>query len=205
VSTLSENFKSWYSDVLRSLYNNHNAGFVLLNNSLPLLERYTRQKLGLPANSDLQDPFYDELLNLLPELKTRGHARAFWSVYRNGLLHLATFSSETRKGIKLPAAWISHTFPSSLAIDSDGYFCLNPMLFAERVLKIIENDFATFERSTLTFPRAYANVPVTVVSGTLPYTGIVTGTALPQTFVSPDHPSLDDQVATGWPFIRSPR
>jgi hypothetical protein len=125
----------------------------------------------------LRTPFYDELVNLLPELKARDNARDFWGVYRNGLSHVVTLSSETRKRIKLPGAWLSHDFPSSVAIDGNGYFYLNPKLFAERVLQIIENDFATFERSTLTFPRVYDNVQVTVVSGRLPSTGLVTGTA----------------------------
>jgi hypothetical protein len=182
VATPFENFKSWYSDVIRSLYNTRPVGFVILNNAFPLLERYTRQKLRLDAHAVLQDPFYDELLNLLPELKTRDHARDFWSVYRNGLSHAVTLSSETRKGIKLPGAWLSHDFTSSVAIDDDGCFCLNPVLFAKQVLQLIENDFATFESSNITFPQEYHKIPVTVVSGGLPLTGAVTGTTSPQTF-----------------------
>jgi hypothetical protein len=187
VATPFEYFKSWYSDVIRGLYDNRSAGFVILLSVFPLLERYTRQKLRLPAHADLhhhQAPFYDELVNLLPELKTRDQAREFWGVYRNGLLHMVTLSSETRKRIKLPGASLSHDFSASVSIDGNGYLRVNPKLFAERVLQIIENDFPTFENSILTFPH---ETQVTVAS---PYDYYreahqVTGTALPQTFVKP--------------------
>jgi hypothetical protein len=85
-------------------------------------------------------------------------------VYRNGLLHVVTLSSKTRSGRELPGAELSHDFLSSVAIARNGHINLNPVLFAEQVLKIIENDFKTFEISTLTFPQEYQ----IVVSGRLP-------------------------------------
>jgi hypothetical protein len=158
-----KNFQSWYSDVIRSLCDDRGAGFVLLLITLPLLERYARQKLGLSPQENLTDrsPFYDELVNLVPELGTRDDALNFWRVYRNGLLHAVTLSSETRGGgIKLPASAVSHDKSACFLIDPHGGYWLNPALFAKRVLNIIESDFKTFEiglHAAIAFPQVYDN------------------------------------------------
>jgi hypothetical protein len=68
MATHRANFESWFVKVLESLYPCRDAGFVILMTTFPLLERYLRQRVGLAAeNNTLTLPFYDELLNLLPE------------------------------------------------------------------------------------------------------------------------------------------
>jgi hypothetical protein len=175
VVTPFENFKNWYPNVIRSLYPNRNAGFVILLATFPLLERYIRQRLGWSEQNSLNDTFYNELARVLPDLRNRDNARNLWSAYRNGLLHVVTLSSNTRKGIKLPVAWLTHDSPFSISIDASGSFCVNPVLFAEQVLKIIEDDFETFEtgpRAILTFPQV---LELRAIDET--WTATMTGTA----------------------------
>jgi hypothetical protein len=186
VATPFENFQAWYSNIVRSLYPERNAGFVILLAAFPLLERYGRQKLGLALRDDLSPAFHDEFVRIFPELANRDQANKVWSVYRNGLLHTVTLSTQTRKGLKLPVSLLSHDNSPPFLIDSNGFFWLNPVPFAERVLNTIENDFQTFEiglGATTTFPRVYENIPLgnpaIALTGASSGTGIVTGTALP--------------------------
>ncbi len=141
----SQNFKAWYADVLRSLYPQREAGFVILLSAFPLLERYLRQKAQLAPDATLNATFFNELMTLFPEVQSAATAEAFWQVYRNGLLHQVTFSDRRRSGSPLPNGWISHDMSTLLDIASDGSFWLHPVSFAERVLRAIESDFATFE------------------------------------------------------------
>ena len=55
------------------------AGFAVLILTLPILERYVRRKVTAP-NHKLSDDsrFYDELVRLLPDFKTRNNAIEFW-------------------------------------------------------------------------------------------------------------------------------
>jgi hypothetical protein len=184
VLTPLQNFQSWYSSIIRSLYGERNTGFVLLLITFPLLERYTRQKLGL-ENDALSDAFFDELVNLIPELGNGDHARNFWRTYRNGLLHAVTLNTETRSGMTLPPSSVSQDKPSCFSIDPSGSYWVNPELFAKRVLSIIESDFNTFEIGLLpgiTFPQVYDN-SLWIMTGTAP--GPMTWTALPTTSYPP--------------------
>jgi len=143
-NTRLENFKSWYKDVLTRLFPDRDAGFVILMTVFPLLERYLRQKVKLGNKAPLNDRFYDQLVNCFPELANKDNAKNFWQVYRNGLLHEVTLSTENRKGRGMPTGWISHD-KSSIDIEQDGSFFVNPVDFAKRVLTLIEDDFSTFE------------------------------------------------------------
>jgi hypothetical protein len=192
VATPFEHFEAWYSNIIRSLYPERNAGFVILLAAFPLLERYGRQKLGLTLLQNLSPAFHDEVVRVFPELANRDQANRIWSVYRNGLLHMVTLSSETRSGIKLPISLLSHDNASAFVIDTNGYFWINPVLFAEGVLNTIEADFKTFEMglsgASSTFPRVYENIPlgnpdIATLTGAVTFT---TGTALPQVVYIPD-------------------
>jgi hypothetical protein len=52
MSDSRENFDAWFVNVLESLYPRREAGFVILMIAFPLLERYLRQRVGLPAEDD---------------------------------------------------------------------------------------------------------------------------------------------------------
>jgi hypothetical protein len=132
MSTPVENFKLWYADIIRGLYSTRDAGFVIVLVTFPLLERYVRQKTDL-SEDHLKPRFYKELVRLFPVLENETSATEFWNLYRNKLLHIVT-----SKG------WLSHDLPASIIIDN-GKFKLHPVEFAKQVLKIIEDDFTTFE------------------------------------------------------------
>jgi hypothetical protein len=55
MATTRENFQSWYATVLRKLIPDTNAGFPIALVAFPLLERYVRQKIGLPGHSPIDD------------------------------------------------------------------------------------------------------------------------------------------------------
>ena len=116
--------------------------------TMPLLERYLRQKVELPLRGSLNETFYKELTGLFPELRDVGTAKKFWHVYRNGLLHEVAMSSQNGTSSPMLVGSLSHDIPN-IAIDLDGGFWLHPCDFAKRVVQAIENDFASYERDSL--------------------------------------------------------
>lgn len=145
--THRENFDSWFVKVLESLYPCRDAGFVILMAALPLLERYLRQRAGIPAENDKLTPaFYDELHKLFPELDA-GQAQKFWTIYRNGLLHQVTFSQRAQV-----IGLVSHDTKEAISIDERGNFCIHLVRFAKRVLEKIENEFSKFEGASSAAP-----------------------------------------------------
>ena len=92
--------------------------------------------------------FYEELLNLFPQLNTKLEAARFWKMYRHGILHQATFSSETEKG--LPAGAFANVH--GLVVAPDRRLFLNPVDFARCVTEAIEADFETFEGAASSAP-----------------------------------------------------
>ena len=144
MATNQENFRAWYVDILAKLYPYREAGFAIMMIALPLLERYLRQKVGLAVQARLNDPFYDELIHLFPELIDPSTARQFWQVYRHGLLHEVTLSRQNRSGNQMPVGSLTHDIPGILR-EANGNISVNPVDFAKRVVQIIEDDFAKYE------------------------------------------------------------
>jgi len=138
-----ENFRAWYERVLLKLFPDRDAGFAILLVTFPLLERLLRHRVGLSHKDNLNDPFFDAVVAFLPEAKTRIGAREFWQVFRNGLSHEVTLSREARSGTAMPVGWLSHD-GGLYSVDAHGALWLHPVLFAERVLQAINNDFSTF-------------------------------------------------------------
>jgi hypothetical protein len=130
--TPREHFDSWFVKVLESLYQKHDAGFVIMMTVFPLLERYLRQRSGIPGeNVRLNDKFFEELRGIFPKLGDASQARAFWQVYRNGLLHQGTFSQQETVYYGLA----SHDIPETIVIDkTTGNFVVHPVRFAKEVL-----------------------------------------------------------------------
>lgn len=112
--------------------------------SFPLLERYLRQNNRLTSSDDLSDACMKDLCTLFGALTSVSVARQFWGVYRNGFLHQATLSAQTRKGANLPVGWLSHDKPHSVAVGIDGSFWVHPVLFSQRVIQAIERNFVVF-------------------------------------------------------------
>ena len=144
MSTHRANFDAWYKAVLDRLYPDRDAGFAILLIAFPLLERYLRRKVGLTSDLNLSDPFFDELAQLFPSLKTGTTAKDFWQIYRNGLLHEITLSRQRRSGTSMPVGWDSHDKPL-ITIESDGSIWINPVEFAQTVVATIDANFAMFE------------------------------------------------------------
>src|SRR5690349_7539021 len=103
-----DNFKAWYADVLTTLYPMRNAGIAVFMLSLPLAERYLRQKNNLGPDAVLDDAFMKSLCAIFPVLQDVRTSRQFWTVYRHGFLHQATLSTCTRSGAALPVGWLTH-------------------------------------------------------------------------------------------------
>jgi hypothetical protein len=162
------NFVKWFKEPLDCLYTNNDAGFVILMISLPLLERYLREKSGV-HEGNLTDDFYNKFIEIFPSLKDKDIAKKFWQIYRNGLLHQATLSLKTKKGtIKLLAVGV-HGDASE--VEYEGYsaqgdkFKVSPRKFSEKVIATIQSDFTTFEGvSSADHPPAKVS-PTTGISG----------------------------------------
>jgi hypothetical protein len=162
------NFQAWYVDVLRLLYPIRNAGIAVFMLSLPLLERYLRQKNRRSPADPLDEACMRDLCAMFPALPDATVARQFWNVYRNGFLHQVT-PSQTKAGSPLPVGWLTHDIDSAIRVESDGSFCVQPVLFSQRVVSVIESNFAVFSgiaagapalpvvcyRDPVTIPSAY--------------------------------------------------
>lgn len=139
-------FRKWYVDALAPLRKNSDAGFIFAFVSLPLLERYLREKSGAGQALTLPPQFFTQLRALFPEVV--GKENDFWHCYRNGLLHQAAFSKEKiRNGIcvVMPSAGLSGHDPRPVYHDAaTNSFYLNPMVFFDRVTSTILADFATY-------------------------------------------------------------
>jgi hypothetical protein len=138
------NFKSWYVDVLEGMYANQNAGLAVFIITLSLLERYLRLKSGMTPKDDVGDKFRTNLIAMFPALSTDQVAFDFWRVFRNGFLHQATLSQETKGGKDLPIGRLTHGTPDPVFVVSDGSFIVNPVLFSKTAVSAIEADFVTF-------------------------------------------------------------
>jgi hypothetical protein len=153
-----ENFKLWFREIIEDLYKKENAGFPILMITFPLLERYIRSKSGVNEDPTLGDTFYNELVKLFPVLKDKDIAKKFWHVYRNGILHQATLSQRTGKGIQMPDGWLSGV-KKVVEIDSSGAFWVNPVEFAKHIIDVIDKDFSNFEaKSFLDHPLSTARL-----------------------------------------------
>ncbi len=144
MATNYENYRSWYADLLPTLFPDRNAGFIILMVAFPLLERYLRQIVGLGPKDNLNEDCMKELCKLFPELPDETASRQFWDVFRNGILHQVTLSRENRKGVLLPLGLLCHNKPV-ISIDAQGEFWVNPVLFTQRILTAIEGNFGAFE------------------------------------------------------------
>jgi len=134
-----ENFIRWFKEPLSSLYKNPHAGFAIVILSLPILERYLREKSGVCEQVKLDDRFHQEFLKMFPSVKDMAAARKFWTVYRHGLLHQATLKAHDTV---LSAA----VHGGAAEIECDGkVFTVSPVKFSEHVVNTIEGDFATYE------------------------------------------------------------
>lgn len=169
------NFKSWYADVLSSLYGNRDAGLVVFMISLPLSERYIRQRAGLCPDADLNDACMQHFRSIFPVLPDVQTVRQFWNVFRNGFLHQATLSRITRRGTALPAGSLTHDISEPVQVESDGSFCVHPVLFSQRIISEIECNFAMFVGASTTSPP----LPTTVM-----YVGAPNGLAVPPIIIS---------------------
>jgi hypothetical protein len=145
MATNKDNFNLWFRTTIKSLYDKEHVGFPILMLTFPLLERYLRVISGLKETDRLNDIFYKNLGTKFPAVNDVETAKNFWQVYRNGLLHQATFSKRNLKNIEMPDGWLSGEISCAVKIDSDGHFWVNPVEFAEIVLDTIDKDFGNFE------------------------------------------------------------
>jgi hypothetical protein len=138
-----ENFRSWYVQVLAKLYGDRDAGIVVFMVSLPLLERYLRQKTSL-GTDDINDAFKDELVAMFPALRDAATAGRVWAACRHGFLHQATLSLvHKRSETPLPECVLSHDLAQAIE-ERDGIFRIHPVRLSKTVIAAIEADFATF-------------------------------------------------------------
>ena len=181
-----ENFQQWFTNVLAPLFQKRDAGLVILMTAFPLLERYIRQKTPMSASDNFGDDAKALLLSLFPELKNLDAAGQFWQVFRHGLLHQVSFLPEKRSSgpkrppVSLPGSRITHDIPVAIRIEADHSFTLQPVIFCDRVLSVIEADFATFiggvQSTAYPFPRAEPYLSSAGTGTTYPSQVWVTGT-----------------------------
>lgn len=137
-------FRRWFKQPLADLYNNPDAGFSVLMITLPLLERYLREKSN-NHQEKLQDDFHKELGQMLPSLSDIATSKKFWRLYRHGMLHRGTLKLDIdvlEVGIDERAAAYGIV---TVSFDSQGYkFRVAAIALSKLVVTTIENDFATF-------------------------------------------------------------
>jgi hypothetical protein len=172
-----QNFEAWFAAVLESLYPTRDAGLIVAMVTFPLLERYLRQKVVLPADQRLTDAFHDELARLIPGLRDRAQAKQFWSAVRNGLLHQATVQPDP--DTKSTICALTHDIPCIFLMDeTTGTLVLHPVLFAKRVIEVIRADFATFVGQAHTAPPLSRARPMIIHGGSTQHTATVSTTPL---------------------------
>jgi hypothetical protein len=147
------NFEAWYACVLATLYPNDKAGIAVLMLSLPLAERYMRQRNKVGPEAGLTDDCMRTLVAILPALRDVATARAFWTVYRNGFLHQATLSTVARGGSALPVGWLTHNSGEPFVIRQDGSFQVQPVLLSDAIVRAIRADFEVFAGTAAGAPR----------------------------------------------------
>jgi hypothetical protein len=160
-------FKAWYADVLAGLYPNREAGIAALMLSLPLAERYVRQKNHVGPESEMTNACMTSLIAIFPALRDVATARQFWAVYRHGFLHQATLSGVARGGASLPVGWLTHDTAEAFEIRPDGSFRVHPVLISQGIVSAIEADFAVFAGTAAgapPLPRVERLDPVTIPS-----------------------------------------
>jgi hypothetical protein len=137
-------FQRWFKRPLADLYNNPDAGFIVLITTLPLIERYLREKTN-NHQEHLQDDFHAALVQMLPNLSDIPTSRKFWKLYRHGMLHRASLKLEAdvlEVGIDERTA--AHGIVT-VSYDAQGYkFRIAAVEFSKLVIETIENDFTTF-------------------------------------------------------------
>jgi len=136
------NFKLWFARILADLAKDPHAGFATMMIALPLLERYLRQKTSNFEEPPLSPAFRNELVCCFPNLKDEAGAKDFWSIFRHGVLHQGTFRC-LKNGAG--ASGTLANCAEAVEVDASGNFVVNPVKFAAAVVKLIEDDFVTFE------------------------------------------------------------
>lgn len=151
MSTCRENYESWFKGVVQLLHKDGNAGLAILMITIPLLERYLREKSGI-YEGQLNDDFYSEFIVVFPQLTNPKHGAEVWHIFRNGLLHQVTLSRGKRNGDAMQPGWLSYDGPA-LFRDVSGVYCINPRKFADEIFRVIDSDFETFEgRNSVNHP-----------------------------------------------------
>jgi hypothetical protein len=139
-----ENFEAWFVRPLQSLFEREEFGFIIVMVTLPLLERYLRQKAKLHSDKKLNDTFFVAFEELFP---LGGKAKKFWRMCRNGLLHQSTFSG---RGV-----FIVHGQSEPLAVDHEAFFRLEPVIFAQKVLAAILSGFEDYVSMEPPLPKVF--------------------------------------------------
>ena len=151
-----KDYRHWFVNIVKDMYPKRDAGLVILITAFPLLERYIREKADILPTENFLKKGGEALFKIFPELLSTDNAEKFWKIFRHGLLHQVTFFSRDIRGIALPGSCVTHDIPVVINVEADGVFVLHPVLFAKRVLDLIESDFEMFrgkkKRSTDSLP-----------------------------------------------------
>src|SRR6266404_797156 len=136
MNTAYDNFIRWYKEPLQTLYRNEHAGLPILLITLPLLERYLREKTGLHEELSVNRPKLQRaLMDFFPGLSNEEAAGKFWTVFRHGLCHQATLK-------ELPDLHFAGMRNDAPDLHSDGFtFVVSPVKFSKKVIEEIEADF----------------------------------------------------------------
>jgi len=141
-----DNFKRWFSKYLEALYDDNDAGFVIMMITFPLLERYLRQKVGI-GEGTLDKRFHTGLEEVFPSLKENDCAKDFWQA-RHTLLHQATLPNRKHTRVEIASEWVSSNSPALSVQRGPWLFTVGPASFAKKVLGMISADFETYEKGT---------------------------------------------------------
>lgn len=146
-----DDFKSWFVDTIKLLESEGDAGFVISIVTFPLLERYLRGKFQIPLSGNIDTRCHGWLEQ---EFNIPGKGLEFWSAYRNGLMHQATFNRKNRSGALLPPAFITGHDPTRVVYykSNENRFYLNPVLFHRSITQTILSDFTAYENASEQLP-----------------------------------------------------
>ena len=143
----SQQFQEWFVDVLDAMYPVRDCGMAAFMLTLPLLERYVRQRAFSAPKDKFDHRCQHELLTLFPNLVDLANAGAFWKAYRHGYLHQVTNSPfDQYKNVALPTAALTHDIRRAIQL-KPGAFYVHPVLFSQAVISPIRADFARFSGS----------------------------------------------------------
>lgn len=144
----ADRFSLWYRHALIELekMDKGNGSIAALMVVLPLYERYAQAEIDSSRATCIEDVLMSDL-----GFKSRKRAQRFWTVFRHGLCHAATFFTCTKDLKNLPFVHLDGDAPNLPEVipgkkGGRAIITVNPWGFVRHVMSKYETDHSLFDR-----------------------------------------------------------